>query len=93
MESIILWILALFGILDLILRIIESLYIENGNGETDVVIKVKNQEKTIEALVRDLSKISLIGKIKVIDMNSNDATVEILKKIQKRNKIVEIIEE
>ena len=85
MEYIILWILALFGLWDLIARIVESYYIENRRGEVDVTIKVKNQEHNIEWLIRQIERIDLIGKINIEDDGSNDATLEIINKLKKNH--------
>ena len=93
MEYIILWILALFGLWNLITRIIESYYIENRRGEVDVTIKVKNQEHNIEWLIRQIERIDLIGKINIEDDGSDDATLEIIHKLEKNHPQIRIKEE
>lgn len=90
MESIILWILALFGLWSLISRAVESMYIDNRSGSVEVIVKVKNQEKIIEALARNLRKISIIGKITFIDMNSSDNTLLIAKKLKENDMMIEV---
>ncbi len=85
MEYIILWIFALFGVWSLISNIIESIYVANKEGCFDVTLNVRNQEDTIEALISQLSRIDMIGKIKIYDDNSTDATAKIIKKIQQSN--------
>ena len=90
MEYIILWILALFGLWDLISRIIESYYIENRRGEVEISIKVKNQERNIEWLIKQIERIDFIGKINIEDGGSNDATLEIIHKLEKSHPQVSI---
>ena len=93
MEYIILWILALFGLWNLITRIIESYYIENRTGDVEVTIKVKNHEHNIEWLIRQIERIDLIGKINIEDDGSDDATLEIIHKLEKNHPQIRIKEE
>jgi len=89
MEYIILWILALFGLWSLISNILDSMYVNNKVGVFDVILTVCNQEDVIQYLIEQLSKIDMIGKIKVIDNNSTDRTLDIVKNMKKsNNKIV-----
>lgn len=92
MEYIILWILALFGLWCLVSRIVESSYIDNSRGEVEVIIKAKNQEHTIEYLINELKKISIIGKITVLDMESSDRTVDIVHRMEKDDSMVRLME-
>ena len=85
MEYIILWIFALFGIWSLISNIVDSIYCENKVGIFDISVEVQNQEDCIEELIRQLEKIELVGNIHIIDKGSVDATVDIIKNIQKEN--------
>lgn len=85
MEYIILWIFALFGLWALISNLVESVYVANKEGCFDVILNVCNQEDTIETLITQLSRIDMIGKIKVFDNNSTDSTAQIVKKMQKGN--------
>jgi hypothetical protein len=93
MEYIILWILALFGLWCLVSKIVESLYTDNSRGEVEVIIKAKNQENTIEYLIKELKKIGMVGKITVLDMESSDRTVDIVHRIEKDDPVVRVIEE
>jgi len=88
MEYIILWIFALFGLWSLISNILESVYTTNYEGCFDVILTVCNQENTIESLIRQLSRIDMIRKIRVIDNNSTDNTLRIIKEISKYNSCV-----
>ena len=86
----IIWILAIYGLIEIIKTI---LYLfsttslkENG---TYMIIAVKNQENSIEFFLRNLLFRILYGKeesvknIIVADLDSEDATMEILKKLEK----------
>ena len=71
----------MFGLWSLISNILESFWIKNNEGCFDVVLNVCNQEDCIELLIRQLSRIDMIGKIKVFDNHSTDGTVRILEEI------------
>lgn len=90
MEYIILWILALFGLWNLIDKVVESYHIENRRGEVEITLKVKNQEHNIEWLVNQIEKIELIGKINIEDDGSNDTTLEIIHKLEKNHPQIKI---
>ena len=92
MEYIILWILALFGLWNIISRVVESLFIDNSRGDIEVIIKAKNQEHTIEYLVKELVKISVVGKITVLDMESNDKTLDIVHRLERKNSMVRVVQ-
>ena len=93
MEYIILWMFALFGVWSLISNILESFYYKNVEGCFDVILTVCNQEDNIYNLIYSLSKIELIGTIKVYDNNSTDGTVEIIKTMQKNNSKIVLVED
>ena len=90
MEYIILWIFALFGLWSLISNIVESVCTTNKEGCFDVILNVCNQEDTIEILIRQLSRIDMVGNIRVVDNNSTDNTVKIVKEIEKNNSRVSL---
>lgn len=85
MEYIILWIFALFGIWSIISNIIDGFYVQNNIGKFDIYLNVCNAEDTIESLIRDLSRVSMINKIKIIDNNSTDNTIAIVKRLKVNN--------
>lgn len=85
MEYIILWIFALFGLWTLISNILESVYITNKEGCVEVILNVCNQEESIELLIKELSRIGMIGKIRIVDNNSTDNTMKIVEAISKKN--------
>ncbi len=86
----ILWILALYGLFDIIKTIINiytySNFTEDG---IHIIIAVKNQEDKIEGFLR--SKFVYENNIKeiiVTDLDSNDNTIEIVDRLSKEcNKI------
>jgi len=85
MEYIILWIFALFGLWSIISNIIDGFYAQNNIGKFDIYLNVCNQEDAIESLIRDLSRVSMINKIKIIDNNSTDNTMEIIRRLKANN--------
>jgi len=85
MEYIILWIFALFGLWSIISNIIDGFCIQNNVGKFDIYLNVCNQEDAVESLIRDLSRVSMINKIKIIDNNSTDNTMEIIRRLKANN--------
>ena len=85
MEYIILWIFALFGVWSLISNIVESFYLQNSIGNFDIYLNVCNGEDTIESLIRELSRVSMINKIRINDNNSTDNTMAIVKRLKLNN--------
>lgn len=51
----------------------------NKNNLVSVIVPVFNEEKTISEVLKSLSDISIINQIVVVDDNSTDGTVEIIK--------------
>lgn len=86
----IIWVLAIYGLIEIIKTIIYCFSNTSikGNG-TYMIIAVKNQENSIEVFIRNLLFRILYGKedniknIIVADLDSEDATMEILKKLEK----------
>ncbi len=82
-----LWIFALYGIIEIIKTII---YIRNCNkiktSGIHLIVAVKNQEDKIEGFLRSLNFRILYGKedcvedILVLDLNSSDKTMQIVEK-------------
>ena len=85
MEYIILWIFALFGLWCLVSNIVDGFYVQNNIGRFDIYLNVCNQEDAIEGLIRDLSKVSMINRIRIIDNNSTDNTMAIVKRLTTTN--------
>ena len=83
----IIWILALYGIFEIIKNLIYIHTCNNIKGDgIHLIIGVRNQENTIEAFLRALNFRILYGKenniedILVIDLNSTDNTKKIIEK-------------
>ena len=97
--NIILWTLALYGLIEIIKTIVYSYtYSSRGINESDgiyVVIATKNQEDNIEGFLRSNLVSTLYGNkenqkdlnyikdILVVDLNSTDNTREIVEKMSK----------
>ena len=85
-----LWILALYGLIEIIKNII---YIHNctniNTNGIHLIVAVKNQENKIEGFLRNLNFRILYGKedsiedIIVLDLSSTDKTKSIIEKISK----------
>ena len=96
--NMLLWVFAIYGLIELIKNIY---YICScTNLRTDgiyLIVACKNQENNIEAYMRSIffrlvyGKEEYIKNIIVTDLNSNDNTMEILKKLQKEYKQMKII--
>lgn len=84
----ILWILALYGLFEIIKTIVYTYTYTNLKAEgIYVIIAAKNQEKKIEGFLRSFLFRFLYGKeenikdVIVVDLNSTDETKEILEKL------------
>lgn len=96
--NMLLWVLAIYGLIELLKNIY---YIFTcTNLSTDgiyLILACKNQENNIEAYMRSIffrlvyGKEEYIKEIIVTDLNSNDETLEILKKLQKEHNEMKII--
>ena len=95
----ILWILALYGLFELIKQIINM--ITYTNLRTDgiyIIIGVKNQEEKIEGFLRSSLFKLLYGRedylknIIVADLDSTDNTKEIAKKLSKDYECVKVVD-
>ena len=95
----IIWTLAIYGFIEIIRLVckLNTYNIKESDG-IYLAIAVKNQENTIENFLRSLIFKILYGKenevkeIRVIDLNSNDGTMQILKKMEEDNELVKVID-
>ena len=94
----ILWILALYGLFELIRQIIYMITYTNMKADgIYIIIAVKNQEERIEGFLRSVLFKILYGKeenikdIIVTDLNSTDKTKEIINKMSTDYECVKII--
>lgn len=84
----VLWVLALYGLFELIKTIVYTYTYTNLKADgIYVIIAAKNQEKKIEGFLRSFLFRLLYGKeenvkdVIVVDLNSTDETKEILEKL------------
>ena len=84
----ILWVLALYGLVEIIQTIVYTYTYTNLKADgIYVIIAAKNQEKKIEGFLRSFLFRILYGKeenikdVIVVDLNSTDETKEILEKL------------
>lgn len=92
------WFLAVVGVISIVEGIVGwFLNRGNKNGDMYVVLTVKNQQETIEGLLRGIVWQNLhcengghVPQIVVIDLGSNDDTPNILKRIADDYKFVHI---
>ena len=89
---------AIYGLIEIIKNIYYICIATNLENEgIYLIIACKNQENNIEAYMRSVffrliyGKEECIKNILVADLNSDDDTVEILKKLQKEYKCMKII--
>ena len=94
----ILWVLALYGLFELIRQIIYMITYTNMKADgIYIIIAVKNQEERIEGFLRSVLFKILYGKeenikdIIVTDLNSTDKTKEIINKMSTDYECVKII--
>ena len=88
--SVIIWTLALYGLFEIIKNIIYIYtYTKLNSKGMYLLLAIKNQEENIEFFLRNLLFRVLYGKedtiknIIVADLDSDDSTMEILKKLEK----------
>lgn len=96
--NLVLWTCAIYGLIEIIKSIYYICSITNLQNEgIYLIIACKNQENKIEAYMRSVlfrlvyGKEEYIKDILVADLNSNDETLDILKKLQEDNKTMKII--
>ena len=95
----IIWTLAIYGLLEIIKNIIFTYTYTNLKADgIYMIIAVKNQENKIEVFLRSILFRILYGKdeyirnVIVTDLNSKDNTKEILDKLSKDYKYIEVVE-
>ena len=95
--NIIFWILAIYGLFEIIKNIIYiSTYTKFKSDGIYVIIAVKNQEEKIEGFMRSILFKILYGReeylknIIVADLNSSDNTKDIVRKLSKDYDILKV---
>ncbi|HHV29558.1 hypothetical protein [Acetivibrio mesophilus] len=93
-------VLAAYGLMTLIHEILISIKQHNKgyrNSQVKLVLIVKNQGETIEGVLRNvlprdfIRKLMPEGKLLVLDMDSNDDTMDILRKLEKDYECLEVL--
>ena len=56
-----------------------------------VIVPIFNEEKYLEESVGRLLKINSINQIILVDDNSNDGSLELAKKLEEKNKIIQVL--
>ncbi len=93
------YVMALYGLITAIGNLIDSLALRVRLGKTSykLVLSVKNQEETIEGIIRSIFEDELFRdkdthtKVVVIDKGSTDETLKILHKLQEDYENLEVI--
>lgn len=93
----IIWVLSLYGLIEIIRTIYYICTYEKLDGEgLALIVATKNQEKQIECFCRSLlfrylaGKKDYLNKIIVADLNSEDNTKEIVKKLEQDYECIEL---
>lgn len=95
------YVMALYGFFTAVGNLIDSLSkrVRIDKASYKLVISVKNQEQTIEGIIRGIFEDELFrdkdsnSKVVVIDKGSTDETIKILKKLQQDYENLEVVEE
>src|SRR5690554_5924772 len=95
-----LWIFALFGVICLIIRVIMGYRWKgpNGKGQYSIIISARNQQETIEGLIRGfILKSGIDGQedalfnVVLIDGDSSDDTPEVMRRLADEYTFVKFI--
>ena len=89
------YLLAVYGILSLIINIADALHARKtaASKGTRLALIVRDQEQTVEGFIRSIflndhtRRFLPQGKLHVVDLDSTDATAEILKRLEKEYNI------
>jgi len=92
MQYVILWVLALFGIWEIVSRLLDCVYWSNHAPDVEIVIRVCNQEAVVENIVREVFKLNSVWSVRVLDMGSTDGTVAVLRRMEREYPKLKVIE-
>ncbi len=98
--QIIIWILAIYGLLEIIINLFNAVALVNNNiKDMYILIAVKNQENSIEGIVRSIvfkniyhKNENLFNNIIIADMGSTDDTLRILKKLSNEYSFLRVVD-
>ena len=96
----VIWILAIYGLIQILIDIFNGIsFVNNNIRDMYVLIAVKNQEETIEGIIRSIvfkniynKNESLFNNIIITDMGSTDETLNILKRLTKEYTFLKVID-
>lgn len=90
----IIWCLALYGVICLIESIYQNYTYKKIKKNVKLILAVKNAEEGIENYIRELKYgKNFFNNLVVIDLNSEDNTVKILKELEKETLNMKILNE
>jgi hypothetical protein len=97
---IIIWILAIYGLIEITIVIFNSISIKKSEiNDMYILIAVKNQENSIEGIIRSIilkniyyKKDELFNNIIVADMGSVDSTMNILLKLSQEYEFLKVVD-
>jgi len=92
MQYIIIWVLALFGLWEIISHLLDCIYWANHATDIEVVIKVCNQEATVENVVKEIFKLNSVWRITALDMGSTDDTIKVLRRMENEYSNLRVVE-
>jgi len=98
--QIVIWILAIYGLIEISINIFNGIAMVNNNiKDMYILIAVKNQEDTIEGIVRSIvfkniyyKNEDMFNNILIADMGSTDDTINILRKLSKEYSFLKIVD-
>lgn len=95
----IIWILALYGLLEIIIQAYKAVFVMNNVKDMYILIAVKNQEDNIEGIIRSIvfkniydRNEGIFNNIIIADMGSTDSTVKILKKLCQEYEFLKLVD-
>jgi cellulose synthase/poly-beta-1,6-N-acetylglucosamine synthase-like glycosyltransferase len=95
-----LWILALFGIISLTIRIFAGFRWlgKSGKGRYSIIISAKNQEETIEGIIRGFilragfnGQEETLFNVVLVDADSSDNTPEVMKRLAREYYFIKFV--
>lgn len=98
--QIIIWILAIYGLIEIVINLINSvIFVRSNIKDMYILIAVKNQEETIEGIIRSIvfkniysKNEGLFNNIIIADMGSTDDTLNILKRLTSEYSFLKVID-
>lgn len=97
--EIVIYLLAVYGAIALAMNMLNPLYrrAKVGMGNVKLILAVKDQEDTVEGMVRNLFESELLpslvpdNTLTVVEMGSTDETLKLLSKLKQEYGAIEIV--